>query len=167
MPVVVPIEEALLRLFLAGFVAALLGWNREQAGKAAGLRTFTLVGLGSCLFTLLSLELIEAYKDSAAGGMDPLRLVSGLVGGIGFLGAGTIIQSRGSVHSVTTAACLWMTAAIGLASGLGQYALTGIAGALAIAVLVGLWLLEKRMGVNQRPDARAPGSPGGSGPGAG
>lgn len=149
MPVAVPIEEALLRLFLAGVVAALLGWNRERAGKAAGLRTFTLVGLGSCLFTLLSLELIEAYKDTAAGGMDPLRVVSGLVGGIGFLGAGTIIQARGSVQGVTTAAGLWMTAAIGLASGLGQYALAAVAGALSILVLLGLWLLERRVGVKQ------------------
>lgn len=149
MPVAVPLEEGLLRLFLAGLVAALIGWNRERAGKAAGLRTFTLVGIGSCLFTLLSVELIDAYKDTAAGGMDPLRLVSGLVGGIGFLGAGTIIQARGSVQGVTTAAGLWITAAIGLAAGLGQYALMGVAGVISILVLLGLWLLERRLGVRE------------------
>lgn len=147
MPTAFTLQEALIRLALAAALAAMLGWNRERARKPAGLRTFVLVGVGACLFTLLALEMIEMFDEGAvAGGIDPLRVVSGLIGGIGFLGAGTIIQSRGKVEGVTTAAGLWLTAAIGLACGLGQYALAGIAAGFGIAVLLALLGLERLAG---------------------
>src|SRR5690606_33801758 len=125
MPTAFTIQEAVLRLAIAAFLAALLGWDREKARKPAGLRTFVLVGTGACLFTLLALEMIHLHSSGENTGLDPLRIVSGLIGGIGFLGAGTIIHSGGKVEGVTTAAGLWLTAAIGLACGLGQYALAG------------------------------------------
>ncbi|MGP1308950.1 MAG: MgtC/SapB family protein [Phycisphaerales bacterium] len=144
MPTAFTIQEAVIRLAIAGAIAAIIGWNREQAKKPAGLRTFVLVGLGSCLFTLLALEMIEMFDDEGGGGgLDPLRVVSGLIGGIGFLGAGTIIQSRGRVEGVTTAAGLWLTAAIGLACGLGQHALAGVAGGLGAFVLLSVFVLER------------------------
>lgn len=145
MPTAFTIQEAIIRLLVAGLLAAMLGWNREQAGKPAGLRTFVLVGVGSCLFTLLALEIIEMHDESGGGGgLDPLRVVSGLIGGIGFLGAGTIIQSRGRVEGVTTAAGLWLTASIGLACGIGQYALAGIAGGFGVFLLLSVLVLERR-----------------------
>lgn len=166
MPDATPLVEAILRLLFAGAVAGLIGWNRERAGKPAGLRTFTLVGVGSCLFTLLGLEFIEAYKEAAPAGMDPLRVVSGLIGGIGFLGAGTIIQARGSVSGVTTAAGLWITAAIGLGAGMGQYALAGVGAGLAMVALLGMWLAERWIGTKS-PEAPAnEADPSGAGPGA-
>jgi putative Mg2+ transporter-C (MgtC) family protein len=145
MPTAFTLQEAIIRLAIAGALAAILGWNREQAGKPAGLRTFVLVGVGSCLFTLLALEIIEMHDDAGGGGggLDPLRVVSGLIGGIGFLGAGTIIQSRGRVQGITTAAGLWLTASIGLACGIGQYALAAIAGGFGVLVLVSVLVLER------------------------
>ncbi len=145
MPTAFTLQEAIIRLLAAGVLAGLLGWNRERAGKPAGLRTFVLVGVGSCLFTLLALEIIEMHDESGGGGgLDPLRVVSGLIGGIGFLGAGTIIQSRGHVQGITTAAGLWLTASIGLACGIGQYALAAIAGAFGVILLVSALVLERR-----------------------
>jgi putative Mg2+ transporter-C (MgtC) family protein len=158
MPTAFTLQEALIRLALAAALAALLGWNREQARKPAGLRTFVLVGVGSCLFTLLALEMIEMFDDGeGGGGLDPLRVVSGLIGGIGFLGAGTIIQSRGKVEGVTTAAGLWLTAAIGLASGLGQYGLAGIAAGFGIAVLLALVAVEHLAGPKRRAEGSSRG----------
>ena len=145
MPTAFTLQEAIIRLLAAGVLAGLLGWNRERAGKPAGLRTFVLVGVGSCLFTLLALEIIEMHDESGGGGgLDPLRVVSGLLGGFGFLGAGTIIQSRGHVQGITTAAGLWLTASIGLACGIGQYALAAIAGAFGVILLVSALVLERR-----------------------
>ena len=153
MPTAFTLQEALIRLAMAAALAAMLGWNREAARKPAGLRTFVLVGVGSCLFTLLALELIEMFDDGAGGGgLDPLRVVSGLIGGIGFLGAGTIIQSRGRVEGVTTAAGLWLTAAIGLSCGLGQYALAGIAAGFGIAVLLALVMVSRVAGPKKDSD---------------
>lgn len=155
MPTAFTLQEALIRLALAAALAAMLGWNREQARKPAGLRTFVLVGVGSCLFTLLALEMIEMFDHGGGGGgLDPLRVVSGLIGGIGFLGAGTIIQSRGKVEGVTTAAGLWLTAAIGLSCGLGQYGLAGIAAGFGIVVLLALAAVEYVAG----PKGRGEGS---------
>lgn len=144
MPTAFTLQEAIIRLAAAAALATVLGWNREQAKKPAGLRTFVLVGVGSCLFTLLALEMIEMHDDGgASAGLDPLRVVSGLIGGIGFLGAGTIIQSRGRVEGITTAAGLWLMAAIGLACGLGQYALAGLAGGIGVLVLLSAFVMER------------------------
>lgn len=155
MPTAFTLQEAALRMLVAAALACAIGFNRERKGKPAGLKTFTLVGVGSCLFTLLALEMIEMFEsaESASSGLDPLRVVSGLIGGIGFLGAGTIIQSQGRVEGVTTAAGLWLTAGLGLAAGLGQHALAGMAGAFALGVLVLMKVLERRLlGRDVRPD---------------
>jgi putative Mg2+ transporter-C (MgtC) family protein len=130
------------RLVLALVVGTAVGLERESAKKPAGLRTLAAVSFGSCLFALLVEELIMQWNPLTNIRLDPIRLVAGLIGGIGFLGAGVIIESRGSVEGVTTAATIWVTGALGLASGIGYYrlAVSGAVGALLI--LRGLGWLE-------------------------
>ncbi|MEL7562056.1 MULTISPECIES: MgtC/SapB family protein [Dehalogenimonas] len=120
----------LLRLVLAGTLGAVIGIQREKAGKAAGVRTLALIALGSSLFTILS---IFAFETA-----DPARLAANIVTGIGFLGAGTIILRReeGIVEGLTTAATIWVAAAIGVAAGAGLYFIAAAAGGLVLVVLL-------------------------------
>ena len=111
-----PVHVALLRLLLAAALGGLVGYERETIRKPAGLRTMMLVGLGSCLFTLASFEMVRG-----APAADPSRIAAQIVTGIGFLGAGSIIRAGTSVVGVTTAASIWLVAAVGLAVGAGLY----------------------------------------------
>ncbi len=123
--------RACVRLLLAAALGALLGVERERAGKAAGLRTHMLVALGAALFVLVPLQ---AGADQA----DISRVIQGVVAGVGFLCAGTIIKAGGSedhVRGLTTSAGLWMTAAIGVAAGLGREMTAVLATLLAFAIL--------------------------------
>ncbi|MDJ0625645.1 MAG: MgtC/SapB family protein [Candidatus Caenarcaniphilales bacterium] len=99
----------------AGICGALIGLEREARDKGAGLRTHTLVSLGSCLFTVISIESVSGLSNG-----DPTRIAAQIVSGIGFLGGGAIIQERDKVHGLTTAATVWISAAIGMACGMGQ-----------------------------------------------
>ena len=103
-----------LRLFIAAIMGGIIGFEREHADKPAGLRTLLLVCTGSALFTIASLY---GFGDKA----DAARVAAGIVAGIGFLGAGTIIRLEGGVIGITTAATIWAVAAIGLAIGAGLY----------------------------------------------
>ena len=124
-----PIElEMTLRLLLAAVLAGLVGLQRERAGKPVGLRTHALIGLGAALFTMTGVF-------GFAGG-DPARIAAGLVTGIGFLGAGTILHRTGGViEGLTTAATIWIVAAIGLASGVGLYLIASVATMISVGVL--------------------------------
>src|SRR6478609_6022397 len=102
----------ILELLLAAFMATLIGWDREHRGQPAGLRTHILVAVGSCLFTALSLRAFQG---------DTGRVAAQVVVGIGFLGAGTIIQRKGTTNHLTTAASIWATAAVGMAVGVGAW----------------------------------------------
>ena len=137
--------EMLLRAVFAIVGAGALGWERERYGKPAGLRTQMMVGLGSAMFTMVSLRL---YLDSLHAGVssqfDLLRIIAGIIGGIGFLGAGTIIQARGSVKGITTASTIWVVGAFGIACGLGYYSLAGMNLLLALLVLSVFGRLERR-----------------------
>jgi putative Mg2+ transporter-C (MgtC) family protein len=125
-----------LRLLLAVGLAALIGLERQHAGKAAGLRTHLLVCIGAALFTIASI-----YGFGEGG--DPARVAAGIVAGIGFLGAGAIISTReGILVGLTTAASIWAVAAIGLAAGAGLYILAPVATAVVLIVL----RLPKRIG---------------------
>lgn len=127
--------------FLAAFVAGgAIGWNREQLGKPAGLRTHIMVTLGACAFLIIGIELLAGYSPETQ--VDPTRVLQGVVGGIGFLGAGSIIQSRGSVEGVTTAAAVWVAGAIGAGCGLGNYVLVAILVSFCFLTLVVLGRLE-------------------------
>ena len=141
----IDLTEVALRLFLAVAIAAALGWERDRHGKPAGLRTHMLVSLGSAAFMLATIE--PCQSDLAGIGnvrLDPVRTVAGVVGGIGFLGAGSIFQSRGSVEGITTAAGIWIMGAIGVACGAGYYVIAGLTAAMALFVVgfVG-WLALK------------------------
>ena len=108
--------EILLKIFLAAILGGLIGLEREIAQKEAGLRTNILIAIGSALLTILSIKLAESFSLA-----DPSRIASQIVTGIGFLGAGAIIQARFAVHGLTTAATIWSVAAIGMTVGIGYY----------------------------------------------
>jgi putative Mg2+ transporter-C (MgtC) family protein len=129
--------ELLVRLLVAGALAAALGWEREAAHKPAGLRTHMLVGIASALFTVLAGLAVTDYP-AGEGGMraDPIRVIQAVAIGIGFLGSGVIFvaKSGDQVLGLTTAASIWATAAIGIAAGLGHYVVA--AGATLILLFV-------------------------------
>jgi len=139
------LAETALRLLLATGAAALIGWDREKKNRPAGLRTHMLVGLGACLFTLLALDGAMHLAANGVVGSDPLRVLEGVVGGVGFLGAGAILQSRGSVQGLTTAAGVWVTAALGVAAALGSYTTLAIAFVLTAITLSAVGRLEARL----------------------
>jgi putative Mg2+ transporter-C (MgtC) family protein len=123
-----------LRLVLAVTLGMLIGYEREQARKAAGLRTHGMVSLGSALFAIISLHGFGYLGD-------PARVAAQVVSGIGFLGAGAILQQRASVQGLTTAASLWATAAIGLAAGVGMVVMPVVTALLVFLLLrLGLYL---------------------------
>jgi putative Mg2+ transporter-C (MgtC) family protein len=109
--------EMIVRLLLTLVLSGLIGLERQVHRRDAGLRTHILVALGSCLIMLTSLYVFDIYKDQVA--LDPVRIAAGVVTGIGFLGAGTIIREPDGVRGLTTAASLWVVAGIGLAVGVG------------------------------------------------
>lgn len=138
-----------LRLLCALLAGAVLGFDREIRHRRIGVRTYMMVSLGAAIFTIVS---IEMAADMGAAGLsaDPSRVLQGLVGGLGFLGAGAIIQGDKTVGGMVTAASLWVAGAVGLAAGLG-YVTLSIASALLAATV--LWIsrfMEKR-GANDRP----------------
>ncbi len=104
------------RLLLVTLLGGIIGFERERHGRAAGLRTHILVGMGSCLMMLTGIFLAETWSGS---GLDPTRIAAQVVSGIGFLGAGTILRARASIRGLTTAASLWVVAGVGLAVGAG------------------------------------------------
>jgi putative Mg2+ transporter-C (MgtC) family protein len=123
------------RLLLAAGLGAAIGLEREYRQKPAGLRTNILIAVGSALFTIISIAL-------ARGGGTPDRITAQIVTGIGFLGGGAIIRSGSSVHGMTTAATIWINAAIGMAAGAGEYRLATVATVLTLVVLVVLPPIE-------------------------
>lgn len=118
----------LVRLLIAVLLASLVGYERERQGKPAGLRTHAMVGLGATLFTVVSLY-------GFGPGTDTSRVAAMIVSGIGFLGAGAILHERGGVQGLTTAASLWVTAAIGIAVGVGMILMSLATTLLVFAVL--------------------------------
>jgi putative Mg2+ transporter-C (MgtC) family protein len=126
-----PSLEVILRFLLAAGLGAAIGYQRERAGKAAGMRTHILVSSGAALFTLVSIY------GFGGGAVDTSRVAAGVVAGIGFIGAGVIFRGmRGEgVAGLTTAASMWAAAAVGLAAGTGMYLLSVIATAVTVGVL--------------------------------
>jgi putative Mg2+ transporter-C (MgtC) family protein len=135
------ITRILVRLLMAALLGGVLGYEREQQGKAAGIRTHMLVALGAALFVLVPQQAGMQVADMS-------RVIQGVVAGIGFLGAGAIIkkQSEENVQGLTTAAGVWMTAAIGVACGLGRESTAVLSTLLALAVLALVPKLVDRKG---------------------
>lgn len=121
-----------IRMLIAAVLGGMLGFEREHQGKAAGMRTHMLVSMGAALFVLVP-------SMAGSGGADMSRVVQGIVAGIGFLGAGTILKGResntSSVKGLTTSAGLWMTAAIGVSAGMGRESTAVLSTLLALVVL--------------------------------
>ncbi len=115
--------------------------ERELAGKTAGMRTYALVALGSTMFSLISTDAFTSYLG--VSGFDPSRIAAQIVVGIGFIGGGVIIFNRSHVQGVTTAAGLWVSAAIGMAVAYEFYSMALIATVLTLLVFVVLWHFEK------------------------
>lgn len=134
--------ESIFRLVLAAIAGGLVGLDRELRGREAGFRTNILVCLGSALVMLVSTHFAVRTWPHAPGiniNIDPARIAYGVMTGIGFLGAGTIVHSGGIVRGLTTAAGMWCVAAIGLSVGFGLYVL---AAAAVLLVVMALWILD-------------------------
>jgi putative Mg2+ transporter-C (MgtC) family protein len=133
----------IVKLVIACGLSGLIGWERESTKNVvkgtAGLRTHMLVALGATLLTLISLY---GFSEFINGDVGRINIIGYIVMGIGFLGAGTIIAHQGKVYGLTTAASIWLVAAIGIASGLGLYLIAMITTVIALLVLE-LWRLEK------------------------
>jgi len=140
----IPAIQTFFQLILAAFLGGLVGLEREYKRKEAGLRTYSLVSLGSALFTIISLKMADSYFGRSGTDFDPSRIVGQIVLGIGFLGAGLIIFRGSHIEGLTTAAGLWVIAAIGVAVGAGLYSLALFTSVLSLAILAGLRLIEEK-----------------------
>lgn len=130
--------EIVQRLVLAALIGAVLGFERELRQKSAGLRTNILIALGSAVFTVLSVDVAAGWNA------DPARIAAQIVTGIGFLGAGAIMRTdRGAIYGLTTAAMVWVNAALGMAAGAGRYRLAIIGGSLTALILFGVPPFER------------------------
>lgn len=147
MDVLAPIGtmDVLSRLCAAAAVGALIGVDREVRGKPAGLRTHALVSLGAALVTIVAADLTTLAVDRVAA---VSRVIQGIIAGVGFLGGGVILKSAGaneqeSVHGLTTAATIWIVAALGIAAGAGQPVAALIVAGLSLLILIGGYTAEK------------------------
>ena len=143
-------KELIVRLLLAAALGGIIGAERELRQKSAGFRTNILIAIGSALFTIGSLTLSPQA--------DPTRVAAQIVTGIGFLGAGAIIRTHSGVHGLTTAATVWVNAALGMAAGGGLYRLAVLGGAITVSVLLVLSpverAFERRMRVSRSHDSQ-------------
>ena len=130
----------LIAMLVSTVLGTLVGFERQMGRKPAGLRTHTLVCLGSTMFVLVTRH---AVADIGGPNLDPTRMIHGVITGVGFLGAGSIMRTEGYVHGLTTAASVWMVAAIGVAVGVHAYTLAIIGAALALIVLEGFRWVER------------------------
>ncbi len=143
--------DFLLRILVALGLGFLLGLERELTNKYAGLRTHILVCLGACIFTIVSIYGFPTFADGdnvivnqATGIRDTGRVAAQIVTGIGFIGAGTVLRNGPMIIGLTTAATLWISAAIGMTCGVGMYDVAGITTVIAVAVLTLIRIFERR-----------------------
>ena len=144
------IETATLILFtkltLAAFLGVLIGAERTIAGKRAGMRTFALVAMGAALFVIVSVLITTQYMEIL--NFDPMRVPAAIISGIGFLGAGMILLRENALRGLTTAAGLWVSAGVGVATGFGLYAIAVFATLLTLFIFTTLWFIEEKIRLN-------------------
>lgn len=133
------------QLILASLFGGAIGWEREYSGKEAGLRTNLLICIGATLLTILSLRIGDFIVADGSIMADPSRLMAAVISGIGFLGAGTIIQARGEVTGLTTAATLWVVAAIGIAIGARAFIVATGSTIFVLVALFPLGMIERKI----------------------
>ncbi len=135
--------DVLLRVLVAGGLGALIGLERERRRRAAGVRTHALVAVGSALLTSSTILFVRDEGSTGAG--EAVRIAAGIVTGVGFIGAGTILTSQGRVRGLTTAATVWVTAGIGITAGYGYLLLAAlVAGPVTVTILL-LGIAERRL----------------------
>lgn len=134
--------SVILKFILATLLSALIGLERESRNKGAGLRTHILVGISSCLVVLTSFYVFDIYKNTS---LDPTRLLHGIITGVGFLCAGTIIRAGNQISGLTTAATVWTVACIGMAVGVGQHLTATLFTLIVFFVLIGARSFELRI----------------------
>jgi putative Mg2+ transporter-C (MgtC) family protein len=134
--------DLIIRLSVAVLLGLLIGAERSRVGKRAGMRTYALVSLGACLFIVMSGVVAARFADTFV--FDPLRVASQVVVGIGFLGAGVIFVQRNELTGLTTAAGLWVVAAIGASCGYGLFAIASYVTFLCLFIFEVLWYVEER-----------------------
>ncbi|MEK7228218.1 MAG: MgtC/SapB family protein [Patescibacteria group bacterium] len=142
-------NEMFIRLFIAMVLGIALGFERFIAGKPAGIRTYTLISLGSALFVIISQQVTAA---SGLYNFDPLRVAAQIVAAAGFLGVGAMFHRDNKVIGLTTASGMWVAAGVGVACGFGFYSLAVVVTFLAIFTLVVLWFIEKQIKKFSRQD---------------
>lgn len=143
----VSLGNSVFRLVLAMILGVLVGGERKRKGQIAGIRTFALISMGACMAMLLSIYVPQEYLGLKNG--DPGRIAAQVITGVGFLGGGAMIHMKGSVKGLTTAAGIWMTAAIGMAVGVGMYWCSIIATALILITLVMFEAYEHKLRLGQ------------------
>lgn len=144
---VVTLPNAAFKLLLAMLLGSVIGWERKRKGQVAGLRTFTLISMGACLAMLLSIYVPQEYLGLKNG--DPGRIAAQVVTGVGFLGGGAMIQQKGAIRGLTTAAGIWVVATVGMAVGVGMYGAAIMATLLIMLTLVALETWEHRVKIGQ------------------
>ncbi len=133
----------ILPLFIALVLGLVIGTERVWAHKTAGMRTYALVAMGSCLFVLVSIEAVKLYNTFT--GISPLYIAAQIIVGVGFIGTGLIFTKESKLMGLTTATGLWVCAGIGMACGFGIYTLAIIATLLTLFIFTVLWFLEQQL----------------------
>lgn len=136
-------EDIVFRLGIASLAGTLLGLDREMRGIAAGIRTHALVALSSALITVSAMMVYDDLSLRGSTNVDPLRVVQGLAQAVGFIAAGAIFFSKGNVHNLTSAANIWLAAAVGIAAGAGQTFLLIVGVAFGAIIVTVVRLIER------------------------
>ena len=134
------ITDLIIRIAIAIGLGMIIGLERTMAGKTAGMRTYSMVALGSCLFILISEIILSTLPNPALA--NPLLIASAIITGIGFIGAGLVMFKEHKLTGITTAAGLWVSAGVGIASGFGLFTLAIIATIGALIVFTIMWIVE-------------------------
>ncbi|MBF05176.1 magnesium transporter MgtC [bacterium] len=134
------------QLTLAALLGLLLGAERSIAGKSAGMRTFALVSLGACLFTVISILITTEYFGKV--NFDPMRVPAAIITGIGFIGAGLIMFRQNLMRGLTTGAGMWIAAGVGMGVGFGLYAIAAYTTALTLFIFTAVWFIEAKLKVH-------------------
>jgi putative Mg2+ transporter-C (MgtC) family protein len=135
--------DIFLRLCVAMLLGLAIGAERIYAHKAAGMRTYAMVAMGASLFIIISQVVAAVYSGSGAG-IDPLRMASQIIVGVGFLGSGLIIFKNDKISGITTASGLWVAAGIGMAAGFGLYGLAIMTTLVTLFIFIVIWIVEQR-----------------------
>ncbi|GGB61206.1 hypothetical protein GCM10011505_47330 [Tistrella bauzanensis] len=144
--------EIVIRLGVATGAGLLLGLDRELRGVSAGIRTHALVAMSSALITVSALMLYNDMRTDGRADVDPLRVVQGLAQAIGFVAAGAIVVSKTSVHNLTSAANIWLAAAIGIAAGAGQMVLVAVGVGFGVVIVTLVRVLERFIPGSEKGD---------------